>query len=76
MGRMPCGAERCARPQKRVAARGCARARRAVGGFACKHTSAQGPALAMQASPPPDTETRFAGHESPTERGLIFAPRT
>ena len=25
------------------------------------------------ASPPPDTETRFAGHESPTERGLTFA---
>ena len=70
------GGERFARSRKRVAARGCARARRAVGGFACKHTSAQGPALAMQASPPPDTETRFAGHESPTESCLIGAAQT
>ena len=31
------------------------------------------PPWRCDASPPPDTETRFAGHGSPTERGLIFA---
>ena len=42
------GAGRFARLGKRVAARGCARARRAAGGFACEHASALGPASAMR----------------------------
>ncbi len=41
-------AGRFARTLKRLAARGCARARRAVGGFACKHASALGHASAMR----------------------------
>ena len=60
---------------KRVAARGFARARRAAGGFACKPASALGPPQRCVASPPPDLETRFAGHGSPTEKGLRGAFR-
>ena len=55
---------------ERVAARGFARARRAAGGFACKPASAIGPPQRCVASPPPDLETRFAGHGSPTGKGL------
>ena len=55
---------------KRVAARGFARARRAAGGIACKPASALGPPQRCVASPPPDWEARFAGHGSPTEKGL------
>ena len=55
---------------KRVAARGFARARRAAGGFACKPASAIGPPQRCVASPPPDLETRFAGHGRPTGKGL------
>ena len=39
---------RFARPRKRLAARSFARARRAVGGFACEHASALGHASAMR----------------------------
>ncbi len=47
---LPCRAcrGRFAQPRKRVAARGYARARRAVDGFACEHASALGPASAMR----------------------------
>ena len=66
---------RFARLGKRVAARGVARARRAAGGIACKPASALGPPQRCVASPPPDLETRFAGHGSPTEKGLRGAFR-
>ena len=66
---------RFARLGKRVAARGFARARRAAGGIACKPASALGPPQRCVASPPPDLETRFAGHGRPTGKGLRGAFR-
>ena len=70
MGRIPCGAGRCARPRKRVAARGCARARRATGGIACKHASAHGPASAMRCIAATRHGSPLRGTLNPTESGL------
>ncbi len=61
---------RFARPRKRLAARGFARARRAVGGIVCEHASALGPASAMRCIAANRHGSPLRGTRNPTEIGL------
>jgi hypothetical protein len=61
---------RFAQPRKRVAARGYARARRAVDGFACEHASALGPASAMRCIAATRHGSPLRETLNPTERCL------
>jgi hypothetical protein len=58
-----------------VAARSCARARRAVGEFACKHASARSLASAMRCIAATRHGSPLRGTLNPTENGLTKGPR-
>jgi hypothetical protein len=61
---------RYARPRKRLAARGFARARRAVGGIACEPASALGPASAMRCIAATRLGNPLRGTRKPHGKGL------